>query len=100
MSTTHAIVGAIAGAGAVALGVEAVQWERLLRIVASWGVSPVLSGTLSFLIFIGIRRTILDHPNPIGQIRRWGPAYVFAWIARSITFIYMLAATTLIMEIS
>ena len=51
VSTTHAIVGAIAGAGAVALGVEAVQWERLLRIVASWGVSPVLSGTLSFLIF-------------------------------------------------
>jgi len=81
VSTTHSIVGAIAGFGTVALGVEAVQWAKLGRIVASWGISPLLSGTLAFLIFTLIRRTILDRPNPVAQLRRWGPAYVFAVVA-------------------
>jgi PiT family inorganic phosphate transporter len=81
VSTTHSIVGAIAGFGAVALGLEAVQWEKMLRIVASWGISPLLAGTLAFLIFNLIRRTILDHPQPVAQIRRWGPVYIFAVVA-------------------
>jgi PiT family inorganic phosphate transporter len=81
VSTTHSIVGAIAGFGAVALGLEAVQWDKLGRIMVSWVVSPALSGTLSFLIFTLIRRTILDHEDPVRQVRRWGPVYVFAVVA-------------------
>ncbi len=81
VSTTHSIVGAIAGFGAVALGVDAVRWGELGWILSSWVVSPVLSGTLSFLIFVLIRRTILDHEDPVGQVRRWGPFYVFAVVA-------------------
>ena len=81
VSTTHTIVGAIAGFGVVALGPEAVQWAELGRIVVSWGVSPLLSGTLAFLIFVLIRRTILDHADPVAQVRRWGPLYVFAVVA-------------------
>ncbi len=81
VSTTHTIVGAIAGFGAVALGFDAVLWGELGRILASWVVSPLLSGTLSFMIFVLIRRTILDHDDPIGQVRRYGPFYVFAVIA-------------------
>jgi PiT family inorganic phosphate transporter len=78
VSTTHSIVGAIAGFGAVAFGLDAIQWDRMGQIVASWVVSPALSGTLAFLIFTLIRRTILDHRDPVGQVRRYGPAYVFA----------------------
>ena len=81
VSTTHAIVGAIAGFGAVALGVDAVLWGELGRIAASWVVSPLLSGTISFVLFILIRRTILDHEDPVRQVRRWGPVYVFAVLA-------------------
>jgi len=81
VSTTHSIVGAIAGFGAVALGLEAVEWAKLGRIAVSWGISPLLSGTLAFLIFKMIRRTILDHANPVAQLKRWGPAYVFAVVA-------------------
>ncbi len=78
VSTTHSIVGGIAGFGAVALGIEAVQWGELGRIMASWVISPVLSGTLAFLIFTQIRRVILDREDPIAQLRRWGPVYAFA----------------------
>ncbi len=78
VSTTHSIVGGIAGFGAVALGIEAVQWGELGRIMASWVISPALSGTLAFLIFTQIRRVILDREDPIARLRRWGPFYAFA----------------------
>ena len=78
VSTTHSIVGGIAGFGAVALGLEAIQWGELGRIMASWVISPALSGTLAFLIFTQIRRVILDREDPIAQLRRWGPFYAFA----------------------
>jgi PiT family inorganic phosphate transporter len=78
VSTTHSIVGAIAGFGVVALGVEGVEWAKLVPIATSWVISPLLSGVIAYLLFTLIRRTILDHPNPIGQVRRWGPFYVLA----------------------
>ncbi len=78
VSTTHSIVGAIAGFGAVAFGMEAVNGGELVRIVSSWLISPLLSGTLAFLLIKQITRTILNHEDPIAQTRRWAPAYGFA----------------------
>ena len=40
VSTTHSIVGAIVGFGAVGVGVEAVSWGKVYAIIASWVVSP------------------------------------------------------------
>ncbi len=77
VSTTHSIVGAIAGFGMVAFGVSAVQWEQLVQIVASWVVSPLLSAALAYLIFTAIRWTILRHPDPVRKTRKWAPLYIF-----------------------
>ena len=81
VSTTHSIVGAIAGFGAVALGWDAVEWAKLGRITVSWVVSPLLSGSLAFIIFTGTRWLILDREDPVREVKRWGPLYVFAVIA-------------------
>ena len=54
VSTTHSIVGAIIGFGIVYGGMTAIHWNKVSTIAASWVVSPLLSGTISFLIF-GIR---------------------------------------------
>ena len=78
VSTTHSIVGAIAGFGTVAYGYSGVEWGKLVPIVASWVASPLLSGTAAFLIMVAIRRTILDRDRPIDQVKRWGPLYAFA----------------------
>jgi PiT family inorganic phosphate transporter len=78
VSTTHSIVGAIAGFGAVALGVEAVNWDLLGTIALSWVISPLLSGSIAFLVFVFIRRSILNQPDPVRCAQRWGPLYVFA----------------------
>jgi PiT family inorganic phosphate transporter len=81
VSTTHSIVGSIAGFGVVAFGSTGVEWGRLVPIAASWVISPLLSGVSAFILFTVIRRTILDQPNPIDQVRRWGPVYAFAVVA-------------------
>ena len=51
VSTTHSIVGALVGFAAVGIGVDAVNWGKVGTIVASWVVSPVMAGTISFGLF-------------------------------------------------
>jgi PiT family inorganic phosphate transporter len=77
VSTTHSIVGAVVGFAIAGIGVEAVQWGKIAQIVASWVVSPVLGGTVAFILMISIRRLILNTENPFQSARRWGPVYVF-----------------------
>jgi PiT family inorganic phosphate transporter len=77
VSTTHSIVGAIVGFGAVGVGVDAVAWGKVGQIAASWVTSPLISGTLAFLIFTIVRSSVLDQPDPIERARRVGPYFVF-----------------------
>jgi PiT family inorganic phosphate transporter len=79
VSTTHSIVGAIVGFGAVAIGPDAVQWGKVSQIVASWVTSPVMSGTIAFMVFVLVRRTILDHAEPMVRAKRIGPLFFF-WV--------------------
>lgn len=75
VSTTHSIVGAITGFGAVSLGVDKVQWSKVAFIVASWGTSPLLGGLLAFLVFYAVKRVIIDSPTPVRNVKRYGPLF-------------------------
>ena len=77
VSTTHSIVGAIVGFAMVGIGVDAVEWGKIGQIAASWVVSPVLRGTIAFLLMLSIRALILNTDDPFHNAKRWGPAYVF-----------------------
>ena len=77
VSTTHSIVGAVIGFAIAGIGMDAVEWGKVSMIVASWVVSPLLGGTVAFLLMMSIRRLILNTENPFQSARRWGPAYVF-----------------------
>ena len=77
VSTTHSIVGAVIGFAVVGIGVDAVQWVKVGQIAASWVVSPVLGGTIAFLLMMSIRRLILNTENPFQSAKRWGPGYIF-----------------------
>ena len=61
VSTTHSIVGAIVGFGAVGLGPDAVAWGKVSEIVASWVTSPLMSGVLAYGIFQLTRWRSLEH---------------------------------------
>lgn len=77
VSTTHSIVGAIVGFAAVGIGVDAVQWGKVGTIVTSWIVSPLVAGTLAYLIFVSVQRLILGHPDPLARAKRYVPVYMF-----------------------
>jgi len=77
VSTTHSIVGAIVGFAAVGVGMDVVQWSKVGSIVASWVVSPLLSGTMAFLLFISVQKLILDTDNPLENAKRYVPFYMF-----------------------
>uniref|UniRef100_A0A3Q2Z3D4 Phosphate transporter n=1 Tax=Hippocampus comes TaxID=109280 RepID=A0A3Q2Z3D4_HIPCM len=65
ISGTHCIVGATIGFSMVARGQHGVKWVELLRIVASWFLSPVLSGILSGVLFYFVRKFILNKADPL-----------------------------------
>jgi len=78
VSTTHSIVGAIVGFAAVGIGIDAVNWVKIGTIVASWVVSPMLSGFLAFSIFMSVQKLILSTDDPLKNARRYVPFYIFA----------------------
>lgn len=77
VSTTHSIVGAVLGFGITAAGVRAVQWGEVGSIVASWILSPLLGGLISFAVFNFIRRKILYSIHPVAAAKRCTPYFVF-----------------------
>jgi len=78
VSTTHSIIGAVIGFAAVGVSVDAVKWAGVLPIVSSWIISPLLAGTISFMIFMSVHKLILDTDNPFANAKRYIPIYMFA----------------------
>ncbi|MCV6614699.1 MAG: inorganic phosphate transporter [Cellvibrionaceae bacterium] len=78
VSTTHSIVGAIVGFAAAGISVDAVAWGKVLKIVASWVVSPVLAGTIAFLLYRSVQKLILESDDPFANAKRYIPVYMFA----------------------
>jgi len=77
VSTTHSIVGSIVGFAAVGISVDAVYWDKVGGIVASWVVSPVLAGTISFSLFMSVKILILDTDDPFNRAKKFIPVYMW-----------------------
>ncbi|MGO1395028.1 MAG: inorganic phosphate transporter [Halomonas sp.] len=77
VSTTHSIVGAIVGFGAVGLGVEAVAWGKVGQIASSWLISPLLAGSIGFVLFKSVQYLIFENSDPLAAAKRYVPGYVF-----------------------
>jgi PiT family inorganic phosphate transporter len=78
VSTTHSIVGALVGFAAVGISVDAVNWGKVGTIVASWVVSPVLAGTISYGLFMSVQKLILNTSEPFKNAKKYVPMYMFA----------------------
>ena len=77
VSTTHSIVGALIGFAVVGIGPEAVQWQSITTVVMSWIVSPLVGGTISYLLVMSTRKLIFDTEHPLKNAKRYAPAYIF-----------------------
>ena len=89
VSTTHSIVGAIVGFAAVGISFDAVIWSEVTTIAASWVVSPLLAGTISFLIFKSVQVLILDTDDPFAKAKKYVPGYMFlvGFVIAMVTFL-------------
>ncbi len=89
VSTTHAIVGAIAGFGIVVGGQEAIRWEEMCAIGSSWVISPALSALFSYILFNVLQKKILYVMNPVAATKKlfpWLCFFVFAIFSLSMLF--------------
>ena len=77
VSTTHSIVGAIVGFAVAGLGPATVDWGAVGKIAASWVVSPLLAGTIGFVLFKSVHHLIFEDTNPFTAAKRYVPGYVF-----------------------
>ncbi|WP_373741203.1 inorganic phosphate transporter [Neisseria sp.] len=67
VSTTHAIIGGMVGS-ALCVGFmnggetfSLVKWDKMGEIAASWVLSPVLGGLVSYIVFSQIKKNVLDY---------------------------------------
>ncbi len=58
VSTTHAIVGGVLGAGIAAGGFAIANWSKMGLIAASWIISPLLGGLIAAFFLYLIKHTI------------------------------------------
>ncbi|MCW5313346.1 inorganic phosphate transporter [Nostoc sp. KVJ3] len=73
VSSSHAVVGAIAGFSWVALGVGAIDWPSIGLISIGWVLTPLISGAIAALFYSLIKHWILDQPNQLVQLQEWIP---------------------------
>lgn len=80
VSTTHSIVGAILGFGIILGGFEAVYWDKISQIVASWLISPLMGAALAYMTMTVLRRQIFYTLHPTRAAKRLTPWIVFSVI--------------------
>eukprot|EP01056_Protomagalhaensia_sp_Gyna25_P000324 Protomagalhaensia_sp_Gyna_25__323@NODE_1151_length_2134_cov_128_343198_g914_i1_p1_GENE_NODE_1151_length_2134_cov_128_343198_g914_i1NODE_1151_length_2134_cov_128_343198_g914_i1_p1_ORF_typecomplete_len552_score80_36PHO4/PF01384_20/2_6e102_NODE_1151_length_2134_cov_128_343198_g914_i11791657 len=64
VSTTHSLVGSMCGCG-LAFGWNAVNWNYVLSIIATWFVSPLSSMIIAMIYFSTLRWALLRKPNSV-----------------------------------
>src|SRR5690606_6061806 len=76
ISTTHAIVGGVVGAGIAASGSAVVEWPVIGAIVASWVISPVMGGLIAALLLGFVKWKVIYRDDRVAAARRWVPVLV------------------------
>ena len=76
VSTTHAVVGGVVGAGVASAGFGFIAWPIIGTIAASWVISPMLGGIFAAILLTIIRVTITNRIDMISAARVWVPILV------------------------
>lgn len=76
VSTTHAVVGGVMGAGIAAAGFGVVNWPTMYKIAASWVISPVMGGAIAAVFLAFIKFNIIYQEDKVAASKRWVPLLV------------------------
>lgn len=83
VSSSHAVVGAIAGFGCVAASPQVVNWQAIRLISLTWVVTPIISGAIAAAFYRLIRRWILAQPDPLLHLQEWIP-----WLSAALCSVF------------
>ena len=89
VSTTHSVVGGVLGAGIAMAGLAAADWAVVLRILASWVVSPVLGGVIAAAFLAFIKQAVFDAPDRIAAARSKVPVLVGIMAGAFVTYLLL-----------
>lgn len=76
VSTTHAIVGGVVGAGMAAAGLDAIEWNVIGAITLSWIISPIFGGVIAAMLLGFIKWQVIYREDRVAAARRWVPVLV------------------------
>ncbi len=85
VSTTHAIVGAIVGFGAVVGGTGAIYWDEVFSIAGSWVASPLIGAAAGFVFFSVLRKRVFYNANPLTATKK-----ILPWIVACLVIVFSL----------
>jgi PiT family inorganic phosphate transporter len=96
VSTTHAIVGGVMGAGIAAAGFGIVAWDSVTEIVASWIISPILGGVIAAGFLYYIKKNIVYSQDMIESAKKVVPVLVSLMALAFITYLILKGVNHLI----
>ncbi|NTJ41427.1 inorganic phosphate transporter [Agrobacterium larrymoorei] len=76
ISTTHTIVGGVAGAGTAAYGFRAVDWGSLTGIALTWVATPFISAMFAIIFLAFIKEFIIYRDDKIKAAQIWVPVLI------------------------
>lgn len=99
VSTTHSIIGAVAGAGIAAGGWGVVNWGTIGSIVLSWVVSPLFGGAVAAAVLYLSKRLITYQADMRAAAGRRVPLLIAAMVRATATYM-LLKGLNNVMKIS
>lgn len=89
VSTTHAIVGGVLGAGIAAGGTGIANWAAMGKIAASWVISPAIGGLIAAAFLYWIKRSITYQKDMLAAARRMVPIMVSLMVWAFATYLIL-----------
>ncbi len=89
VSTTHSIVGGVMGAGIAAAGFSIVDWGTMMKIAASWVISPVLGGIVAASFLYYIKKNIIFKTDMIASAKKFVPILISFMTMVFITYLML-----------
>lgn len=76
VSTTHGVIGGVIGFGLIEGGIDLVIWVSVVKVAASWMLSPVAGAVIAFITFKIIAYLVFGAKNPLDSAKKIGPVFI------------------------
>lgn len=87
VSTTHDIIACIIGFSLAARGWDSVDWKTVRKLMMSWIISPVFSGTISFILYTPLKKFVMEHEHSFERAVFVYPVVVFIGFAGNLFYL-------------